>query len=243
MRFRRPREHRAGCGLGGMGVPEIKVVEDVAAAAAERISAVAESGGSVVLSGGSTPRRAYELSASADWSTAKVWFGDERCVPPDDPRSNFRMAKEALLDRLAAPPAAIFRMPGELAPEEAAHQYAADIFEHDAEPFDLLLLGLGSDGHTASLFPEKPEISERNLLVTAVPEAGLEPFVPRVSLTVPALVRAKEILFLIAGADKAAPARDSFDTVHSMTPAGIVARKARGHVTVLLDSAAAADLP
>lgn len=221
---------------------DLKIVEDVAAEAAERIAKVAESGGSVVLSGGSTPRRAYELASRADWSTAKVWFGDERCVPPDDERSNFRMAKEALFDRLAAPPAAIFRMPGELDPEEAAHQYAADIFEHDAEPFDLLLLGIGSDGHTASLFPGKPEIAQRNLLVTAVPEAGLEPFVPRVSLTVPALVRAKEILFLVSGADKAAPARESFSAEHSMTPAGIVARKARGRVTVLLDAAAAAEL-
>lgn len=218
---------------------DIIVEEDVAAAAAARIAKVAESGGSVVLSGGSTPRRAYEIASSADWSTAKVWFGDERCVPPDDERSNFRMAKEALFDRLAAPPLAIFRMPGELDPDEAAHQYAADIFEHDAEPFDLLLLGIGSDAHTASLFPGKPEISQRNQLVTAVLEAGLEPFVPRITLTVPALVRAKEILFLAAGADKAGPVAESFRTEHSMTPAGIVARKARGRVTVLVDAAAA----
>lgn len=217
-------------------------VEDVSAEAARRIAAVAEAGGSIVLSGGSTPRKAYELASSADWSTAKVWFGDERAVPLDDERSNFRMAKEALFDRLAAPPAAIFRMPGELDPDEAAHQYAAEIFEHDAEPFDLLLLGIGSDGHTASLFPGKPEISQRNLLVTGVPEAGLEPFVPRISMTVPALVRAKEILFMIVGEDKAGPVKDSFGVEDSMTPAGIVARKARGRVTVLLDAAAASKL-
>ncbi|MBJ7458702.1 MAG: 6-phosphogluconolactonase [Thermoleophilaceae bacterium] len=221
---------------------ELKIVEDVASDAAARISTVAEAGGSIVLAGGSTPKQAYELASAADWSTAKVWFGDERCVPPGDERSNFRMAKESLFDRLAAPPAAIFRMPGELDPAEAAHQYAADIFEHDAEPFDLLLLGIGSDGHTASLFPGKPEISQRNLLVTAVPEPGLDPLVPRVSLTVPALVRAKEILFLVVGPGKAAPVKESFGTENSMTPAGIVARKARGRVTVLLDQAAAADL-
>lgn len=221
---------------------DLKVVDDVAAEAAARIAAVAEAGGSVVLAGGSTPKKAYEIASAADWSRAKVWFGDERCVPPDDERSNFRMAKEALFDRLAAPPAAIFRMPGELDPDEAAHQYAADIFEHDAEPFDLLLLGIGSDAHTASLFPGKPEISQRNLLVTGVPEAGLEPFVPRVTMTVPALVRAKEILFLILGESKAGPVKESFATEHSMTPAGIVARKARGRVTVLLDAAAAAEL-
>jgi 6-phosphogluconolactonase len=223
-------------------VTEIKQVEDVAAEAAARIASVAEAGGSIVLAGGSTPKKAYEIASAADWSTAKVWFGDERCVPPDDERSNFRMAKESLFDRLAEPPAAIFRMPGELDPDEAAHQYAADIFEHDAEPFDLLLLGIGSDAHTASLFPGKPEISQRNLLVTAVPEAGLDPFVPRISLTVPALVRAKEILFMIVGEDKAAPARESFGVEHSLTPAGIVARKARGRVVVLADAAAAAQL-
>ncbi|MGH2906626.1 MAG: 6-phosphogluconolactonase [Solirubrobacterales bacterium] len=221
---------------------DLRVVEDVAAEAAKRIAAIAEAGGSVVLSGGSTPKRAYELASGADWSRAKVWFGDERCVPPDDDRSNFRMAKEALLDRLSAPPAAIFRIPGELDPDEAAHQYAADIFEHDAEPFDLLLLGIGSDAHTASLFPGKPGIEERNQLVTGVPEAGLEPFVPRVSLTLSALVRAREVLFLVAGADKAGPVKESFGVERSMTPAGIVARKARGRVTVLLDEAAAAEL-
>jgi 6-phosphogluconolactonase len=221
---------------------ELTIVDDVAAAAAERIAAVAEAGGSIVLAGGSTPKRAYEIASAADWSTAKVWFGDERCVPPGDERSNFRMAKEALFDRLETQPAAIFRMPGELDPDEAAHQYAADIFEHDAEPFDLLLLGIGSDAHTASLFPGKPEIEQRNLLVTGVPEAGLDPFVPRITMTVPALVRAREILFLITGESKAGPVKESFGVERSMTPAGIVARKGRGRVTVLLDAAAAADL-
>lgn len=221
---------------------DIQTTEDVAAGAAERIAAVAEAGGSVVLAGGSTPRAAYELAAAADWSTAKVWFGDERCVPPDDPRSNFSMAKAALLDRLASPPAAVFRIPGELAPEVAAHEYAAEIFEHDGEPFDLLLLGLGPDAHTASLFPGKPEIAQRNQLVTAVAQAGLEPFVPRVSLTVPALARAKEILFMITGAEKADAVAASFAAERSMTPAGIVARKAHGRVTVLLDGAAASGI-
>lgn len=221
---------------------DLRVVDDVAAEAAARIAAVAEAGGSIVLAGGTTPKKAYEIASAADWSQAKVWFGDERCVPPDDERSNFRMAKEALFDRLETPPLAIFRMPGELDPDEAAHQYAAEIFEHDAEPFDLLLLGIGSDAHTASLFPGKPEISQRNLLVTGVPEAGLEPFIPRVTLTVPALVRAKEIMFMIVGESKAAPVKASFATEHSMTPAGIVARKARGRVTVLLDAAAANQL-
>lgn len=218
---------------------QLTVVDDVAAAAAQRIGAVAEAGGSIVLSGGSTPRAAYELASSYDWSGARVWFGDERCVPPTDPRSNFAMAKAALLDRLSAPPAAVFRIDGERDPAAAAHDYAAEIFEHDAEPFDLLLLGLGADGHTASIFPGKPALGERNQLVAAVPEAGLEPFVARVSLTVPALVRAREIVFLVSGGSKAAAVEQSFRMPDAQTPAGVVARKARGRVTVLLDPAAA----
>lgn len=218
---------------------ELTVVEDVAAAAAARIIQVAEAGGSIVLAGGSTPRRAYELAAKGEWSQAKVWFGDERCVEQADPKSNFRMAKEALFDHLAAPPLAIFRIPGELGAEQAAHDYAAEIFEHDAEPFDLVLLGLGPDGHTASLFPGKPAIEERSALTAAVPEAGLEPFVPRVTLTVPALARAKELVFVVTGGEKAAAVRDSFGAGAGQTPAGIVARQALGHASVLLDSAAA----
>lgn len=149
------------------------------------------------------------------------------------------MAKAALLDRLSAPPAAVFRIDGERDPAAAAHDYAAEIFEHDAEPFDLLLLGLGADGHTASIFPGKPALGERNQLVAAVPEAGLEPFVARVSLTVPALVRAREIVFLVSGGSKAAAVEQSFRMPDAQTPAGVVARKARGRVTVLLDPAAA----
>lgn len=217
----------------------LTVTDDVAGEAASRIAAVAEAGGSIVLSGGSTPESAYRAAASADWSAAKVWFGDERCVPPTDSRSNFRMAKEALLDHLSGAPPTVFRIDGELEPALAAREYAAEIFEHDAEPFDLLLLGLGSDGHTASLFPGRPAVAERNQLVAAVPDAGLEPFVPRVSLTIPALVRAKEILFLVTGESKAVAVEHSFRVDHSNTPAGIVARKARGQVTVLLDAAAA----
>jgi 6-phosphogluconolactonase len=218
---------------------ELLIVEDVAAAAAERIATVAERGGSIVLSGGSTPRRAYELAAGADFSGAKLWFGDERCVPPDDPRSNFASAKAALLDRLAAPPAVVFRIEGELYPAVAARRYAAEIFEHDAEPFDLVLLGLGGDGHTASLFPGKPAVDERNRLVVEVPEAGLEPFVPRVSLTLPALAGARELLFLVAGAEKARAVLDSFGTTDAATPAAEVARAAKGRARVLLDPAAA----
>lgn len=218
------------------------VVDDVAAAAAERIAEVAVAGGSIVLAGGATPQRAYELAADVDWSAARVWFGDERAVPPDDERSNFRMARRALLDRLALPPAGVFRIRGELPPEQAARRYAAELFEHEAGPFDLLLLGIGGDGHTASLFPGSPAIEERNQLVAAVPKAGLEPFVPRVTLTVPALVRSKQTVFIVSGAGKAAAVRQSFGTRRSMTPAGIVARKSHGHVSVLLDAAAASEL-
>lgn len=220
----------------------LETVEDVAAAAAERIADAAEAGRSIVLAGGSTPRAAYELAARADWSAAKIWFGDERCVAKDDPRSNFRMARDSLLENLVEPPAAVFRIEGELGASEAAHRYAAEIFEHEAEPFGLVLLGLGPDGHTASLFPGRPEAHEAEALVTAVPEAGLEPFVPRVSLTVPALASAREILFLVSGETKAEAVRQSFATEGAGTPAASVVAAAHGRVSVLLDAAAASRL-
>ena len=123
--------------------------EAAAQAAARLLAEAAEASGDVALSGGSTPRRAYELAAAADWSRARVWWNDERCVPPDDERSNFRLARETLLDRLAAPPE-IHRIRGELPPEEAAAAYDREL---DGVVLDLTLQGVGPDGHTASLFP------------------------------------------------------------------------------------------
>jgi 6-phosphogluconolactonase len=222
-------------------VTELRVVADPAAVAAERIAKVAETGGSLVLAGGSTPRRSYEMAASANWSRAVIWFGDERCVPPDDDRSNYGMVREALLDRLLVPPVEVHRIKGELGAQSAAQAYEDEL--NGSAPFDLVLLGLGSDAHTASLFPGKPALQERIKRAAAVPEAGLEPFVPRVTLTIPALAASREMLFLVAGADKAQAVARSFGQTPEETPAALVAQAAEGNVTVLMDAPAASRLP
>src|SRR4051812_9994918 len=156
----------------------------------------ASGGAQIVLTGGSTPKRAYETAAQAgaDWSRATVWFSDERCVPPDDGRSNFRMADEALLGRLdEAVRPTVMRMQGELGPDAGATAYEASVREQlGPEPrWDLVLLGVGPDAHCASLFPGKPEVAERRRLVIGVSVAGMEPQVPRISLTLPALTWAR----------------------------------------------------
>ncbi|MDQ6606209.1 MAG: 6-phosphogluconolactonase [Actinomycetota bacterium] len=186
---------------------QVQVMQDPAAACAEMMLDLARAGGHLVLSGGSTPRRAYELAAAdpGAWAGANLWFGDERCVAPDDERSNFFMFKEALLDRIGEPAArvAVHRIQGELDPDAAAEAYERDLRDAGPPSLDLVLLGIGADGHTASLFPDQPALQERSRLVVGVPEAGLEPFVSRVTLTLPALAAAERIVFLVAGESKA----------------------------------------
>ena len=224
---------------------QISVVEDPGAAVAERLTAVAEQGGQIVLTGGSTPRDAYALAAQrdADWSGATVWFSDERCVPPEDGDSNFGMADRALLSRLARPPR-VMRIEGELGHEAAAGAYEALLREHfGSDPrFDLILLGMGPDAHVASLFPGKPELEETRRLAVGVPLAGMAPQVPRVSLTLPVLNRAHEVDFLVAGAGKAqAVARGFGDPPDPDAPAARV-RPDDGSLYVFVDEAAAAAL-
>jgi 6-phosphogluconolactonase len=202
---------------------------------------VARAGGHVVLTGGGTPRRAYELAAELepDWSKAEVWWGDERCVPPDDERSNFGMAKEALLDRLARPPKTVHRIEGELDPEQAAAEY-----EHELRgiTFDLVLNGLGPDGHTASLFPNAPTLEIRDRPVVPA-EAKHEPFVERITLTIPALANCREMIYLAVGKEKAAAAKRAFAEAPSpSTPASLV-RSTHGETVAVLDPDAAAQLP
>ena len=224
---------------------EITVLEDPGAAVAERLTEVAEGGGQIVLTGGSTPRGAYArcAEADADWSKATVWFSDERMVPPEHQDSNFGMAAHALLSQLSKPPTVV-RMQGELGADAAAGAYEALLRERmGPEPrFDLILLGMGPDSHTASLFPGKPELEERGRLAAAVPLAGMEPQVPRVTLTFPVLNAAREVAFLIAGADKAdAVARAFTEPPDPDAPAGRV-RPTAGSLSVFLDEAAAANL-
>lgn len=215
----------------------LEVCEDAEAAAraaALLLAEAAEAGGDVALSGGSTPGRAYELAAAADWSRSRVWWNDERCVPPDDERSNFRLARETLLDRLAAPPE-IHRIRGELPPEEAAAAYDREL---DGVVLALTLQGVGPDGHTASLFPGFPSLAERERRAVATP-AGHEPFVDRVTMTIPMLNAARVVCFLVTGADKAEVAARAFGgSSDPATPASLV-RSADGDTVVVLDRAAA----
>jgi len=219
---------------------DLRVLDDPSAAAAELLVEAAEAGGHIVLTGGSSPKRAYELAAGADWSRATVWFSDERCVPPDDEWSNFAMADAALLSRLASPPR-VMRMEGELGPDAGAGAYEAAVRERlGGEPrWDLLLLGLGPDAHTASLFPSKPEKDVTDRLVVGVPEAGMEPQVPRISLTLPALNAARHVVFLVTGEEKAQAVRRAFGDPPDLASPAARVRPSAGELTVLLDPAAA----
>ena len=175
--------------------------EEAAVRAATALAAVARTGGSISLAGSNTPRRAYELfaaEAAIDWSQVHLWFGDERCVPPDDPDSNYRMAYETLISRIDIPDRNVHRIRGEDDPEAAAAAYAAEI---DGVALDLALLGLGPDGHTASLFPESPALDVRDRAAVAVTASKPPP--RRITLTLPVFERAVSILILAPGASKA----------------------------------------
>jgi len=227
-----------------MSQVDIRVVADADEAAhvvAVRLAEQARAGGSAVLTGGSTPRLAYELGTqpAPDWSRVEVWWGDERCVPPDDERSNFALAKAALLDRLEQGPAAIHRMRGELGREAGAAEYESELA--GAGTFDLVLLGLGPDGHVASLFPGFPtlDVTDRDVVGS---EAGHEPLVDRISLTLPRLCATRELLFLVAGEDKADAVYRALEGEPSKETPGSLARAAEGTTRAILDRAAAAKL-
>lgn len=212
---------------------ELRVVDDPARAAAELL---AGTGGHIALSGGSTPRAAYELAARLrpDWSGAHVWFGDERAVPPDDERSNYRLARTALLDGLARLPET-HRIHGELGAEEAAGLYDEEL---SGITLDLALNGIGADGHTASLFPSAPALGERGRRAIAA-EPGLEPWVERVTLTPPVFAEARLLVYLVTGEAKAEAVRRSFAKPPSpSTPASLI----RGRETIAILDAAAASL-
>jgi 6-phosphogluconolactonase len=225
---------------------DIQVTDRVADVVAERLVRAAEEGDHIALTGGSTPGAAYEQAAAAgaDWTRSVLWFGDDRCVPPDDPRSNYRLAKETLLDRIdPALAPRVERIEGELGPDPAADRYEQRLVGELGGPIpvlDLVLLGLGPDGHCGSLFPGKPALHVRDRAVVGVPEAGLEPFVPRVTMTLPVFNAGREVMFMVTGESKAdAVARAFGGEPREDTPASYV-RPPR--LVVVLDPAAASKL-
>lgn len=214
---------------------EIHVVDDPARATAELLVVTA---GHVALSGGSSPGLAFELAAQLrpDWSGAQIWFGDDRAVPPDDELSNYRLAKEALLDRVTVQPE-VHRVRGELGAEKAADLYDAELVD---VTLDLALNGIGSDGHTASLYPNAPALDEKERRAVAA-EAKFEPFVPRVTMTPPMFAAAGLLVYLVTGEGKADVVRRAFvDDPTAAIPASMI----RGRTTIaILDSGAASQLP
>ena len=214
--------------------------EAAARRVAEILAGVARSGGEIALTGGSTPGRAYELAAALepDWSRAGVWWGDERCVPPEDDRSNFGLAKRTLLDRLERQPARLHRIRGEDEPAAAAAAYDEEL---RGTTLDVLLLGLGPDGHVASLFPNAPGLEEADRL--AIPaEPKLDPYVERVTLTPPALVAARWIVFLVAGAEKAEAVERALAGPPDPAVPGSIIRAESGETLAIIDRDAASRL-
>ena len=225
----------------------LRVLPDPAAVCAELLLAAASAGGQLVLAGGATPRPAYERAAAdpVKWRTATVWFSDERCVSPKDARSNYRMVRTALLSRLHGGDCPeVHRIQGELGPREAADEYERRLRGAGPPRFDLVLLGLGADGHTASLFPGQESLHERERLAVGIERSGQPPFVPRVSLTLPALSLSRRVIFLVTGAEKAGAVAAAFGAnaqPDPRVPASMLAPRV-GEVLVLLDAAAAARL-
>lgn len=204
--------------------PKVVVVENAQvlaeAAAARLIIRVTQKDRAVVcLTGGSSPQGLYRLLADEPWRSRVPWdrvhwfMGDDRFVPESDPLSNMGMARKLFLDRVPTPRQNIHPIPTDANyPEGAARLYEDDLkvfygaewLDAQRPLFDLVLMGLGSDGHTASLFPGSPALAEKERWVLGVSKAGMEPFVPRVTLTLPTLAATREMLFLVDGGDKRA---------------------------------------
>jgi 6-phosphogluconolactonase len=223
----------------------------LAKAAAERVIARIDANEgriAICLTGGSSPKQLYALLASESYRSRIPWdrvhwfIGDERFVAASDPRNNMAMARKLMLDAFAAP-SNIHPIPTDAAsPDESAERYARELKSFygadrldDARPlFDMVLMGVGPDGHTASIFPDYPAMSETQRWVVGVPKANVEPFVPRVTLTLPALASCREMLFEVAGPDKRAI------LTRVLTGENLPANRARsiGDTIWLLDQAA-----
>ena len=247
-------------------IHDIQIFPDADALAAEAASlfvqaareAVAVRGRFVIaLTGGSSPHKTYELLARAplagevDWSKTWVFLGDDRFVPYDDERSNYGMCRRLLLSQVPVKPDQIFPAPTDAAtPDEAARGYAETLARAFALPpdgpapaLDLILLGMGDDGHCASLFPGMPTLQVADRWVVASPPGTLPPPVDRITFTFPVLNAARRVVFLVTGEKKAAPVQDIFEgeaTVEQHPAAGV--HPEQGTLTWLLDEAAAGGL-
>ena len=223
--------------------PELVVLDDPAGAAAERLAGAAAAGGHVALAGGSTPRAAYERAAGLDmdWSRCTLWFGDERCVAPDHEHSNYRMVRDALLDRIDGEQPEVKRILGERGPDAGADAYERelrDAFGADMPRLDLILLGLGPDAHTASLFPGDAALGERERVAVGVATPGMAPLVSRVTVTLPLVNAAREVVFLVSGEDKADAVARAFAGVQDPSAPASLVRPESGSLTLLADAAA-----
>ena len=206
---------------------------------------------SVALSGGSTPEQLYRLlvsepyRAQVPWAEVHFFWGDERCVPPDDPGSNYALANEMLISRVPVPPENVHRVRGELEPGRAARAYEQELQDFFCAPhgglhirFDLVLLGLGEDGHTASLFPASPALAETGSLVAAATAVYQDRPAQRVTLTLPAINSARQILFLVTGSTKASIVQSILKGTGDRLPAQRI-QPAAGLLTWLFDAEAA----
>jgi 6-phosphogluconolactonase len=237
-----------------MPPPKIRVFATpaiVAQAAAHHIadaagSAIRDTGAfTLALSGGQTPRPLYQLLADEpsrfpiDWSKIEIFFTDERCVPPENPQSNFHMASETLLDFAPIPPENIHRIRGEIDPQAAAIEYGQLLKQRFADGgLHLALLGMGEDGHTASLFPGSAALAETNHRCVANFVHNLNAW--RITMTVPFLNRSKQILMLVTGSAKAKPVQQALETTDAAKPLPVhLINPSSGHLTWFLDADAA----
>jgi 6-phosphogluconolactonase len=234
--------------------------DELTTAAADRLLTQVESATAargiarIAISGGNTPRPMFELLATEPyltrmpWSNLELFWVDERCVPPDHPDSNYRMTREAMLDKVPLTTSQVFRMGGELDPQQAAANYEAvlqrqfELLAGQFPVFDAILLGMGDDGHTASLFPHTAALHERIRLVVAnhVPQKDTW----RITLSLPVLLAGRDVSFLIEGSDKAEVLGEVLvGTFDPETRPSQLIRPLNGELFFLLDEGAAAELP
>jgi 6-phosphogluconolactonase len=229
--------------------PEAVAVRAVRDIAAQLQRAVRQRGSAhLALSGGGTPERTYELLAETmeGWEAVEVWFADERCVAPDDEQSNFRMAAQTLLQRISIPPQAIHRMQGELGPEEGARLYTEELRARlggqgtRVPAIDLVVLGIGPDGHIASLFPGAPTLdAQEHELCLAVHDSPKPP-PQRITLSLAMLRAAHRCLLLATGPSKADAVSAAMGTPTKHVPASLLRRE---RLTLMLDDRAAPAAP